>query len=87
MLSLAASVRSSRARLWPSSADATETTDLLSDFRTASDAFASCGPARPAMASSGACGSCGLPAAPGGRQAAGAAHRAAPRGYGISTDA
>ena len=42
--------------------------------------FASCGfPARPAKASSGASGSYGLPAAPGGRQAAGAAHRAAPR--------
>ena len=70
-------IRSSRARLWPSSAGATETTDLLSDFRTASDAVASCGPARPAMASSGACGSCGLPAAHDDRLAAGAAHRAA----------
>ena len=54
-------------------------TDLLSDFCTASATSWPAAPTRPAMASSGAFGSSGLPAAPSGRLAAAAAHRAALR--------
>ena len=53
-----------------------KSTDLLSDFRTASAVSRPAASRPPCEASSGACGSCGLPAAHGSRLAAVAAHRA-----------
>ena len=73
------SICSRRARLCPLSASLPKVTDLLSAFRTASATSWPAAPTRPAMASSGAFGSSGLPAAPSGRLAAAAAHRAALR--------